>query len=82
MRCPPTTEDIALGVEELEEATTLQVRGVRRTWAGLRTFTGDSVPAAGFDPDHPGFFWLAGQGGYGIKTSPALGRLTGRADHR
>ena len=72
----PETEDLALGVEELEEATTLQVRGVRRTWAGLRTFTGDSVPAAGFDSDHPGFFWLAGQGGYGIKTSPALGRLT------
>ena len=71
----PETEDIALGVEELEEATTLQVRGVRRTWAGLRTFAGDSVPAAGFDPDHPGFFWLAGQGGYGIKTSPALGQL-------
>ena len=71
----PETTDIALGVEELEAATTLQVRGVRRTWAGLRTFASDSVPAAGFDPDHPGFFWLAGQGGYGIKTSPALGRL-------
>ncbi len=71
----PETEDIALGVEELEEATTLKVRGVRRTWAGLRTFASDSVPAAGFDPDHPGFFWLAGQGGYGIKTAPALGRL-------
>ena len=71
----PDTEDIALGVEELEAATTLRVRGVRRTWAGLRTFTADRVPVAGFDPDHPGFFWLAGQGGYGIKTSPALGRL-------
>ena len=71
----PLTEDIAIGVEELEAATTLQVRGVRRTWAGLRTFAPDRVPAAGFDPDHPGFFWLAGQGGYGIKTSPALGRL-------
>ena len=71
----PETDDIALGVEELEAATTLQVRGVRRAWAGLRTFAADSVPAAGFDPDHPGFFWLAGQGGYGIKTSPALGRL-------
>lgn len=71
----PEVEDIALGVEELEAATTMQVRGVRRTWAGLRTFTPDDVPAAGFDPDHPGFFWLAGQGGYGIKTSPALGRL-------
>ena len=71
----PETTDIALGVEELEAATTVQVRGVRRTWAGLRTFALDRVPAAGFDPDHPGFFWLAGQGGYGIKTSPALGRL-------
>lgn len=71
----PETEDIARGVEELQEATTVVVRGVRRTWAGLRTFTADGVPAAGFDPDHPGFFWLAGQGGYGIKTSPAMGRL-------
>ena len=71
----PETEDIALGVQELEAATTLQVRGVRRTWAGLRTFAPDRVPAAGFDPDRPGFFWLAGQGGYGIKTAPALGRL-------
>ena len=81
----PETEDIALGVQELQEATTLEVRGVRRTWAGLRTFAADSVPAAGFDPDHPGFFWLAGQGGYGIKTSSALGRLaaaliTGRCE--
>ena len=71
----PETEDIALGVEELEAATTVQVRGVRRTWAGLRTFAADDVPAVGFDPDRPRFFWLAGQGGYGIKTSPALGRL-------
>ena len=71
----PETIDIARGVEELEAATDLRVRGVRRTWAGLRTFTPDEVPAAGFDPDHPGFFWLAGQGGYGIKTSPAMGRL-------
>ncbi len=72
----PETEDIALGVQELEEATTLRVRGVRSTWAGLRTFTSDHVPAVGFDPDHPGFFWLAGQGGYGIKTAPVLGHLT------
>ncbi len=72
----PETEDIALGVQELEESTTLRVRGVRSTWAGLRTFTSDHVPAVGFDPDHPGFFWLAGQGGYGIKTAPVLGQLT------
>ena len=72
----PEVEDIALGVSEIEAATELRVRGVRRTWAGLRTFSPDGVPVAGFDPDHPGFFWLAGQGGYGIKTSPALGQLT------
>ncbi len=72
----PETEDIALGVQELEESTTLKVRGVRSTWAGLRTFTSDHVPAVGFDPDHSGFFWLAGQGGYGIKTAPVLGQLT------
>jgi len=67
--------DIAIGVSELQAATTLRVRGVRSTWAGLRTFAPDGVPVAGFDPDAEGFFWLAGQGGYGIKTSPALGRL-------
>ena len=71
----PRTEDIALGVEELEAATTLRVRGVRRTWAGLRTFAPDDVPVVRFAPDRPGFLWLAGQGGYGIKTAPALGRM-------
>jgi len=71
----PLEEDIALGVQEIEEATTLRVRGVRQTWAGLRTFTADRLPAVGFDPDAEGFFWLAGQGGYGIETSPALGQL-------
>ena len=49
----PEMEDIALGVEELEEASTLQVRGVRRTWAGLRTFTADNVPAPVSTPTTP-----------------------------
>ncbi|HET9428254.1 MAG TPA: FAD-dependent oxidoreductase, partial [Allosphingosinicella sp.] len=40
--------------------------------AGLRTFTGDRVPVVGFAPDSPGFFWLAGQGGFGLQTAPAL----------
>ena len=71
----PREIDIARGVQELQAATRLRVRGVRSAWAGLRTFTPDGVPVAGFDPDAPGFFWLAGQGGYGIKTSPALGQL-------
>lgn len=63
---------IAMAVDALAEATTLSVRGVRSTWAGLRTFAPDRIPVVGEDPDHPGFFWLAGQGGAGIKTSPAM----------
>jgi D-arginine dehydrogenase len=68
--------DVALAVERLAEATTLEVRGVRRTWAGLRSFVTDRVPVIGFDPAAPGFFWLAAQGGYGIKTAPALAAVT------
>ena len=63
---------IAMAVDALAAATTLDVRGVRSTWAGLRTFAPDRVPVVGEDPAHPGFFWLAGQGGAGIKTSPAM----------
>jgi D-arginine dehydrogenase len=65
-------EDVALALDALNEATTLDVRHVRRSWAGLRTFTADRNPAAGWDPDAPGFCWLVGQGGAGIKTAPAL----------
>ncbi len=67
--------DIALGIERLNSATTLQIRSVKNTWAGLRTFTSDRIPAVGRDHAQPDFFWLVGQGGYGIKTSPALGRM-------
>ena len=58
-----------------EAATTLQIRQVRRKWAGLRSFVADKTPVVGFAPDAPGFFWLAGQGGYGIQTAPAMGEL-------
>ncbi|MCL1594746.1 MAG: FAD-binding oxidoreductase [Actinomycetia bacterium] len=68
--------DIALGIEKITNATNLSIRSVRNTWAGLRTFTPDRVPVVGFDPSATGFFWLAGQGGYGIKTSPVLGEIT------
>ena len=67
---------MALAADALAAATTLVVRGVRHRWAGLRTFAPDRRPVVGFDPDAPGFFWLAGQGGAGIKTSPALAALT------
>ena len=51
------------------------MRRIRRSWAGLRSFVADRTPVAGFAPDAAGFFWLAGQGGYGIQTAPAMGRL-------
>ncbi len=67
--------DIAVAVDRIEQATTLRIRRLARRWAGLRSFAPDRTPLAGFDPLAPGFFWLAGQGGYGIQTSPALGRI-------
>jgi D-arginine dehydrogenase len=70
----PDDLDVATGVERLERATTLNVQHVSRAWAGLRTFAADGSPVVGFDETKEGFFWLAGQGGYGIKTSPALSR--------
>jgi D-arginine dehydrogenase len=70
----PDDIDVATGVERLERATTLKVQRVTRSWAGLRTFAPDASPVAGHDGGADGFFWLAGQGGYGIKTSPSLSR--------
>lgn len=65
-------EDVAWALEMLGATTTLDVRHVRHSWAGLRTFTTDRSPAVGWDRDAPGFCWLVGQGGAGIKTAPAL----------
>lgn len=67
--------DIARAVDALAEATTLHVRGLRRAWAGLRTFALDRVPVVGRDPLAPAFCWASGLGGYGIKTAPAVGAL-------
>jgi len=68
----PEELDLALGVDRIEKATNLTVRRLANKWAGLRSFVADKTPVAGFDPEAEGFFWLAGQGGYGIQTSPAL----------
>jgi D-arginine dehydrogenase len=68
----PEDYDIALAAHRVEEYTTLSVGRIPHKWAGLRTFTRDRVPAAGFAPDARGFFWLAGQGGYGLQTAPAM----------
>jgi D-arginine dehydrogenase len=64
--------DVALGLDRVQQATTLPVRSVRRAWAGLRTFSPDAAPVVGEDPDSVGFWWLVGQGGGGIKTAPAM----------
>ena len=68
----PDEMDIAVAVDRIERATTLNVRRIERSWAGLRSFVADRTPVAGFDPDAEGFFWLAGQGGAGIQTSAGL----------
>ena len=69
----PEEMDIALGMHRIEEMTTLRIGRPQRIWAGLRSFFAHGCPVVGFDPQVPGFFWLAGQGGYGIQTAPALG---------
>ncbi len=71
----PEELDVATGIARIEAATTLTIRRPRRTWAGLRSFVPDGGLVCGFEPTAPGFFWLAGQGGYGIQTSAAMGEL-------
>ncbi len=66
-------EDVALGIQRIEAATRLSIRSVQTAWAGLRSFVADHRPVNGWDAAAPGFYWLAGQGGFGIKTSPAMG---------
>ncbi len=70
----PDDLDIAVLVDRLQQVTTLEVRRIEHRWAGLRSFVPDHNLVIGEEPEHPGFFWLAGQGGYGIQTSPAAGR--------
>lgn len=68
----PEDLDLAIAVDHFETATTATVTKVSHRWAGLRTFAPDRTPVVGFDPVASGFFWLAGQGGYGIQTAPAM----------
>jgi D-arginine dehydrogenase len=69
----PEELDIATAIHRIGEMTTLQVPRPIRTWAGLRSFVADGGLVGGFDAQREGFFWLAGQGGYGIQTAPAMG---------
>ena len=71
----PDELDIAICVDRVERAFDFRVGRIETRWAGLRSFVADKCPVAGYSAEVPGFFWLAGQGGYGIQTSPALGEL-------
>ena len=68
--------DIAMLADWIERETTIKVTKIEHSWAGLRSFVADEAPVVGYDPDVPNFFWLAGQGGYGIMMAPALAVLT------
>jgi D-arginine dehydrogenase len=70
----PDELDIAIAIDRLTRATTIEVARVERKWAGLRSFVSDKTTVNGFDPLADGFFWLAGQGGYGIQTAEAMAR--------
>lgn len=72
----PEELDIALGIYQIEEHTLLNIRRPARTWAGLRSFFADGDLVSGYDPRLPGFYWVAGQGGYGIQTSAAMGEAS------
>ena len=70
----PEELDIAICIDRIETAFDLERPRIESRWAGLRSFLPDGDPVAGYDPEGEGFFWLAGQGGYGIQTAPALAR--------
>jgi len=74
----PDELDIAQCADKIERATSLEIKRIDHRWAGLRSFAPDRNPVVGFEPDHPGFVWFAGQGGYGIQMAPALAK-TGAA---
>ena len=72
----PDDYEVALAAFRMEQRTIVKVKRIHSKWAGLRSFTPDRHPAVGFAQDADGFFWLAGQGGFGLQTSPAMARIT------
>lgn len=71
----PEELDIAVAIDRFSRVVDWPVERVERSWAGLRSFAPDRLPVIGFDADQPGFFWCAGQGGFGIQTAPAAAKL-------
>jgi len=79
----PDDMDVAVLADWLERHTAIRIHRIDHSWAGLRSFVADEVPVVGFDPQLKNFFWLAGQGGFGIMMSAALARLSaGLIDQR
>ena len=70
----PEEIDVATAIDRFQGVVDWPVERVERSWAGLRSFAPDRLPVYGFDADLPGFFWCAGQGGFGIQTSPAAAK--------
>jgi D-arginine dehydrogenase len=75
--CDAAPEELAVAqaIDRFTRAVDWPIAAVERKWAGLRSFAPDRTPVYGFDPDSPGFFWFAGQGGFGIQTAPAAALL-------
>lgn len=78
MDAAPEEIDVALAIDRFENVVDWPVSRVERKWAGLRSFAPDRLPVYGFDKRVPGFFWCAGQGGFGIQTAPAGADLAAR----
>lgn len=72
----PEIEDVAMAIDKIQTDTMFVINRPHSTWAGLRSFVADKSPVVGFAPAAEGFLWLAGQGGYGIQTSAAMGRFS------
>ena len=71
----PEEIDVAIVIDRFEQVVDWPIEAVERKWAGLRTFAPDRLPVYGFDPAAHGFFWCAGQGGFGIQTAPAAAKM-------
>lgn len=78
----PEEIDVATAAARIEEAVRFPIQRVERKWAGLRSFAPDRTPVVGYDDAVDDFFWLVGQGGYGIQTAPALSRVAGALARR
>ncbi len=67
--------DVANVIEKISGVLDIEPVKVESSWAGLRSFAPDREFVVGYADNAPGFFWLAGQGGYGIQTAPAVAQI-------